>query len=77
MRKISTILTAAREAVAQLDAILRMEPRSPDALYERGIVNERLGKHQAADADFHAFLNIAAANDPRRAALLGTTGNSQ
>lgn len=62
------------EARKQLDLVLRIQPRNADAFYERGVIDERLGLHDRAQADFQAFLTLAKPNDPRRAALTGTSG---
>jgi cytochrome c-type biogenesis protein CcmH/NrfG len=67
-------LGRSKEAQQQLDAALAVNPHNIDALYERGIVDERLGDHDQSANDFAAFLKYSSPNDPRRAALLGQSG---
>jgi predicted Zn-dependent protease len=63
-----------KQARDQLNIGLTGTPHNPNLRYERGIINEQLGEHQAATEDFRDFLAHSAQNDPRRAALLGRSG---
>ncbi len=52
-----------REAIADLDQVIRLNPKNAVAYAVRGLTHQRQGKHQAAIADF----NQAARIDPNNA----------
>lgn len=56
-----------KEAVAQLDAVLRLQPHNADALYERATIELQMHDRAPFRRDMQRFLNVAASTDPRRA----------
>ncbi len=56
------------DALAQLDTVLKERPDFHAALFDRGIVLQAIGRRSDAVADFHRYLRVAGAGDPRAAA---------
>jgi hypothetical protein len=55
------------EALAQLDRVLAERPKFPNAVFNRGVVLQAIGRRSDALAAFRTFLTTVPASDPRAA----------
>jgi hypothetical protein len=55
------------EALAQLDRVLAERPKFPNAVFNRGVVLQAIGRRSDALETFRKFLTVVPAGDPRAA----------
>jgi len=65
------------EALEQLDAALAIEPLNGSALYQRGVVLEKLGRREEAIAQHRVTLAYDAGHDSAKKALVRLTGAAE